>query len=91
MALSIRFNNSERVLEVFCPLTENMRSLVKSHVTSKNIHAIVADGHEGVACINAYRRMQGEPPMEAEAIGYQVCYTGDIAASVLLNIVYSQP
>jgi len=55
----------------------------------RSIVQIRADGHEAIACINAYRQMQGKPPMEAEAIGCHVCYAGDIAASVLLNLVYN--
>jgi len=90
MALTIQFTTG-RSLDIHTPIGENTRTMIRANAEKGIIAAIIADGHEGVACINAYRRMQGEPPMEAEAIGYQVCYTGDIAASVLLNIVYSQP
>ena len=88
MALEIKFTTG-RSLDIHTPIGENTRTMIRGNVANGTIAAIIADGHEGVACINAYRRMQGEPPMEAEAIGYQVCYAGDIAASVLLNLVYN--
>ena len=88
MALSIPFK-SGRHFETYYPLSENVRENIRAYIVEGYVTKIIADGHEGVACMNAYRRMQGEPPMEADSINYQVCYSGDIAISVLLNLIYN--
>ena len=87
MALTIRFKTGPSDT-FFIPLSDKDRETFRIAVSNGEVGFILADGHEGADCINAYRRMQGLPMIDAEAIGYQVCYSGDITASVLLNLAY---
>ena len=87
MALTIRFKND--CSEIFhTPFDDKDRDTFRTIAARSDVNFIIADGHEGAACIRAYQRMTGAPQMMAEAIGYYVCYSGDIAASVLLNLAY---
>ena len=87
MALSIQFKTG-RSLDVHIPLGESTRVMITGNVNADAISNIIADGDEGAACIRAYQRMMGAP-QTTSAIGYQVCYSGDIAISVLLNLIYN--
>ena len=88
MALVIRFKNSYAEMHYHIPLNDKQKEDVRGLATNENLQYIIADGDEGTACIRAYQRMMGAP-QTTSAIGYQVCYVGDIAASVLLNLIYN--
>jgi hypothetical protein len=70
MAVSIHFNNGS-YSTVWLPVNDRDQKIIREVIRDKYASHIVADGHEGAACINAYRRMQGEKPLESLRLSRQ--------------------
>lgn len=84
--IGARFKDGGQTAELHFPIPSEDFQKMAVAAGNGSIAFIIADGQEGAACVRAYQRMAGIPQSFSD-LGYQVCYAGDLACTVLLNLI----